>query len=127
MTNGYFSYLYGNTAKNSGNAVYSLLEHNKNAVLLDCGCWSGENTKKFGNIIGTNLLHGIEIIKEKAMEAVKKSGLVQPEVISLREHFGWRSRSASGGSPNQPANFPIGGWTICHTRDLRQCFLRHRR
>ena len=71
MLKSYFSYLYNRTAKNSGSSVYSLLEQNKNSKLLDCGCWNGINTKKFGTIIGTKNLYGIEINKEKAKEAAK--------------------------------------------------------
>lgn len=74
MLRSYFSKLYGNTAKKSGLAAESMLEQNKNAVLLDCGCWDGINTKKFGNIIGTNSLYGIELNKNKANEA-KKNGI----------------------------------------------------
>ncbi|HLC60519.1 MAG TPA: methyltransferase domain-containing protein [Candidatus Nanoarchaeia archaeon] len=71
MLRNYFSNLYENTAKNSGIAAESMLEQYKNAVLLDCGCWDGINTKKFGSIIGTKFLHGIELNKNKALEAQK--------------------------------------------------------
>lgn len=72
MLKGYFSYLYSCTVKSSGLAISSLLEHNENAVVLDCGCWNGSNTKRFGRIIGTDSLYGIEINKSKAIEASKK-------------------------------------------------------
>ena len=74
MLRNYFSNLYENTAKNSGKAVELMLKPDKNAVLLDCGCWDGINTKKFGSIIGTKFLHGIELNKNKAKEA-QKNGL----------------------------------------------------
>lgn len=72
MLKGYFSYLYKNTVKKSQSTFYSLLEVNENAALLDCGCWDGSNTKKYGQLIGTNHLCGIEIHKSKARLASKK-------------------------------------------------------
>jgi len=72
MLKAYFSYLYRNTEKSYTSSIYSLLQHDKNAKLLDCGCWDGINTRKFGGAIGTNFLFGIEINKEKAKEASKK-------------------------------------------------------
>lgn len=89
MLKGYFSYLYENTAKNSGNAVYSLLEPNKNAALLDCGCWNGVNTKKFGNIVGTNHLYGVEINKAKAKEASKKG--INVEIADLNKRLPYKN------------------------------------
>lgn len=71
MLKSYFSSLYENTAKNSGIAAESMLEPDNKAVLLDCGCWGGINTKKFGGIIGTKFLHGIELNKNKGKEAQK--------------------------------------------------------
>lgn len=72
MLKSYFSYLYENTSINSTNYLYSLLEKNSKAILLDCGCWDGTNTRKFGGIINTTSLYGIEIKKTKAGEAAKK-------------------------------------------------------
>lgn len=89
MLKSYFSYLYENTAKSSGMKLYSLLEHNENAVLLDCGCWDGSNTKKFGNIIGTNSLYGMEINRPKANEALKKG--VKVKAADLNRKFPYRS------------------------------------
>lgn len=89
MLKGYFSYLYESTAKSSGKALCALLEKNKNAVLLDCGCWDGINTKKFGNFIGTNSLYGIEIDKAKAKEASKKG--IKTEICSLNEKLPYKN------------------------------------
>ena len=89
MLKDYFSYLYENTAKSSGSAVYSLLEQNKDAVLLDCGCWNGVNTKKFGNIVGTNFLYGIEIDKEKTKEAIKKG--IKVNICNLNEKLPYKN------------------------------------
>lgn len=89
MLKGYFSYLYGRTAKSSGEALCALLEKNKDAILLDCGCWDGINTKKFGNFIGTNSLYGIEIDKAKAKEASKNG--VKTEICSLNERLPYKN------------------------------------
>ena len=72
MLKGYFSCLYEHTVKSSGAAVYALLEQNKNAKLLDCGCWNGINTKKLGGMIGAKYLYGIEIVRAKAAQASKQ-------------------------------------------------------
>ncbi|MBI2651235.1 methyltransferase domain-containing protein [Candidatus Woesearchaeota archaeon] len=85
MLKGYFSYLYKNTEEEYKNSLHSLLEKNRNAKLLDCGCWDGNNTKKFGSFIGTNLLYGIEINKQKAMQALKNS--VKVKVSDLNKSF----------------------------------------
>lgn len=88
MLKSYFSYLYSNTAKSSGLALHTLLEHNKNAVMLDCGCWDGANTKKFGNIVGTNAIYGIEFDKAKAKDAAKKG--VTVKIADLNKRLPYR-------------------------------------
>ena len=85
MFKSYLSYLYNDTAKNSTRAVYNLLEKNKNAVLLDCGCWDGTDTIRAGNIIGTKNLYGIEVSREKAKEASKKG--VKAKISDLNKKF----------------------------------------
>lgn len=77
MIKRYFSYLYQNTAKNSTKCLLSLLEFNPKAKLLDCGCWDGKNTLKYGNSIGTKKLYGIEVYKPKVKEARKKGIIVK--------------------------------------------------
>lgn len=91
MLKNYFSYLYENTAKNSGMELYSILEHNENAVLLDCGCWDGTNTKKFGDVIGANLLYGIEVNKLKAKEAAKNG--INVKISDLNQKFPYKNNS----------------------------------
>ncbi len=89
MLKSYFSYLYEHTAKSSGETVYALLEQNKNAILLDCGCWDGVNTKKFGNAIGTKHLYGTEFDKVKAKEAAKKE--IKVTVNNLNEKLPYKN------------------------------------
>ena len=91
MLRGYFSRLYRNTAESSGIAADSMLEQNKNAALLDCGCWDGINTKKFGKITGTESLHGIEISKT---QAAKASGIgIKVKISDLNNKFPYKNNS----------------------------------
>ena len=77
MMQRYYSYLYQNTVKNSREYFMSLLEKNPKAKLLDCGCWDGSNTLKYGSYIGTNNLYGVEIWKPKVKEAKAKGVIVK--------------------------------------------------
>src|SRR3989338_1611423 len=88
MLRNYFSYLYENTAKNSGTAAESMLEQDDKAILLDCGCWDGINTKKFSSIIGTKFLHGIELNKNQAKEAQKKGIKVKSADLNRKRPYG---------------------------------------
>lgn len=89
MLKGYFSYLYENTAKNSGLALRRMLEKDPKANLLDCGCWDGINTKKLGDIVGTKNLYGIELNRNKAKEASKKG--INVKIIDLNKKFDYPS------------------------------------
>lgn len=91
MLKKYFSYLYESTAKESGISAESLLEHDENARLLDCGCWDGSNTKKFGGIVGTASLYGIEFNKLKAKEAASKG--VKVKIADLNKRLLYRNDS----------------------------------
>ena len=88
MLKSYFSYLYKNTVKDYGSTFYLLLRQNKNARLLDCGCWDGTNTKRYGKIVGTNFLYGLEINKKKAEEASKKG--VNVKILDLNQKFPYK-------------------------------------
>jgi ubiquinone/menaquinone biosynthesis C-methylase UbiE len=88
MLKAYFSYLYRNTVKDYGSTFYSLFKHNKNAKLLDCGCWDGNNTKKYGKTIGTNFLYGLEINKQKAKEASQKG--IKVKTSNLNQKFPYK-------------------------------------
>lgn len=89
MLKSYFSYLYENTSINSTKCLYSLLEKDSKAILLDCGCWDGINTKKFGSIINAAKLYGIEIDRAKADEAAKKGIMVK--ISDLNKKFPFES------------------------------------
>ena len=77
MLKKYFSYLYDKTAEKSSNCLFSLLEPNKNASLMDCGCWDGENTKKYANAVNAKHVYGIEIDRQKSKEASAKGVIVR--------------------------------------------------
>jgi len=49
-----------------------MLEFNTKAKLLDCGCWDGVHTTKYGELIGSKYLYGIETYIPKVKEANKK-------------------------------------------------------
>jgi len=85
MLKNYFSYLYNNTEKEYISNFYSLFEKHHNAKILDCGCWDGINTKKIGELIGTNFLYGMEINKKKAKDASKNG--INARVSDLNKRF----------------------------------------
>lgn len=89
MLKSYFSYLYKNTERGYESDLYALFEYNENVKLLDCGCWDGTNTKKFGDATGTNLLFGIEINKRKAEEASKKG--IKVKISDLNQKFPYKN------------------------------------
>ena len=89
MLKRYFSYLYQNTSTNSTEYLHSLLEKNSKALLLDCGCWDGVNTKKFGDIVGTKRLYGIELSQNKSREAAKRG--IKAKISDLNKRFEYPS------------------------------------
>ena len=72
MIKSYFSYLYKNIILDCRKYMPTLFEHNPKAKLLDCGCWDGKNTIKYGNLVGTKNLYGVEIHGKSLIEAKKK-------------------------------------------------------
>ncbi len=89
MLSSYFSYLYDYTVRSYSLAFESFLEYDKNAFLLDCGCWNGVNTKKFGSIISSNYLYGIEIDKSKVKEASKKG--IKVKICDLNNELPYKN------------------------------------
>ena len=87
----YLSYLYSRTAEDSTRYFLSLFESKPDAKVLDCGCWDGANTLKYGKIIGTKEVYGIEIDKLKAKEAEKKG--VKVKVGNLNEKLPFQSNA----------------------------------
>lgn len=91
MIKKYLSYLYNRTAEDSTRYFLSLFESKPGAKVLDCGCWDGANTLKYGKIIGTKEVYGIEINKLKAKEAEKKG--VKVKVGNLNEKLPFQSNA----------------------------------
>lgn len=91
MIKKYLSYLYNRTAEDSTRYFLSLFEPKPGAKVLDCGCWDGANTLKYGKIIGAKEVYGIEINKLKAKEAEKKG--VRVKVGNLNEKLPFQSNS----------------------------------
>ena len=89
MLKRYFSYLYQSTSVNSTKYLHFLLEKNDKALLLDCGCWDGINTRKFGDIVGTKNLYGIELNKSKAKKASTKG--IKVKISDLNKRFEYHS------------------------------------
>jgi len=54
--------------------ILSLLEQDKNCLLLDLGCDRGSFTQELGKRIGTTQLYGIEIVEE-SIEQAKQKGI----------------------------------------------------
>ncbi len=52
--------------------IYTLLEENPDAKLLDCGCNDGFMTKAWGDRIGTSHLYGVEVVLSLAEEAQRR-------------------------------------------------------
>src|SRR3989344_5811023 len=77
MLKKYFSFLYKDVSRRSGIELEKFLGRDENCRMLDCGCWDGINTRKFGKILDTKQLYGIEIVKSKAKEAEKNGVIVK--------------------------------------------------
>lgn len=68
--------MYNDWGYQSENAVFSMLEKNKEASLLDLGCGDGKFTKKVAKIINTKKISAIESLKVKiAKFDIKNSNL----------------------------------------------------
>lgn len=109
MLKRYFSYLYQDTAKNSTNYLLSILEFEPNAKLLDCGCWDGTNTLRYGARVGSKNLYGIEIYKPKVKSAIKKGVKVKLGNLDKRLPF-----------PDQSFDVVVGYHVIEHLINVRR-------
>lgn len=73
--------------------ILSLLEEDRNAKILDCGCSSGAFTLKVAEIIGTRETHGIDIAKEGVVEA--KARGIEAQQGDLNEKLPFEDESFS--------------------------------
>ena len=85
MLKSYLKYLYGDVVKDYRKYFYEFIEEDKDAFVLDCGCWDGKNTLKYGKKAGTKNLYGIELEKNKAEIAGKKG--INTQASDLNSKF----------------------------------------
>jgi len=63
LTKLYFKKLYNDTVHQYSIRLFSLLEHNPKAKILDLGCWDGSNALKFSKRIGSKNLLGVDTVQ----------------------------------------------------------------
>ena len=68
------SYLVGQVTLEYREVIFSLLEKNPDAKLLDCGCGNGEVTLSVAERIGTSRIYGIDIV-EGNIDKAKANGI----------------------------------------------------
>ncbi len=83
----YLQRLYNKTEKNNEVNIFSLLEFNPNAVLLDCGCGDGEFTLRVASKIGTQDIFGIEIVEDLVYKAKQRGAIVKQADLNRRFPF----------------------------------------
>jgi len=75
----------------NGKNILSLLEKNSDAKLLDLGCDDGKWTMQVCDVIGTNKVYAIEIIKKRADLAEKKG--IKIKIGNLNSKFPFKSNT----------------------------------
>jgi len=68
-----YYWYYG--ASDSWRAIFSLLERNDGASLLDLGCGDGSSTMLVAERIGTSKVYGIDLDEENTMRARERESL----------------------------------------------------
>lgn len=76
-------------AYNSRN-IYSMLEKNSKARLLDLGCFEGELTVKLGAYVGTNKLYGVDI-EPSVLRKAKQRG-IQVKICDVGKKFPYTNK-----------------------------------
>jgi len=69
----YYQYLWSNAENDNKNNIYRLLESHSGAVLLDCGCDTGEFTVEIARRVGTNVVYGIDVVPKRYEQAMARS------------------------------------------------------
>lgn len=87
----YLQTLYNKAVKNSEDNIFSLLEYNSKAILLDCGCSDGGTTLKFATKIGTQNIFGMEVVKELIDKARKRE--INVRQADLNDIFPFKNES----------------------------------
>src|SRR3989344_2258954 len=72
MFKNYLIKLHQKSFKENEMNIFSLLDKNPNAKLLDLGCDEGSFTLRLANKIGTKQIYGIDIVDERIKESKEK-------------------------------------------------------
>jgi SAM-dependent methyltransferase len=87
----YFSYLYRGVVRNYEKSLFSSLEKNPKALLVDMGCWDGGNSIKYAQITGSKVI-GLDVV-ESAARAAKQKG-IDARVADLNKAIPLKDSSA---------------------------------
>lgn len=69
----YLKQLYDNGYAQNKDELLNQLEENRNARILDIGCYDGSFSRRVGDKVGSNNVFGIELVKEHAAIAHKNN------------------------------------------------------
>lgn len=87
MLKRYLQTLWGRAEKANCHNIFSMLEHNPNAALLDCGCADGELTLKIASKIGSKNIFGVEIVDDLIRKAKQKGISVKQADLNSKLPF----------------------------------------
>ena len=82
---------YAENEKECKKEILKLIEYSPRAVILDCGCWTGEFTLKLSENLGTKKINGIEIDKNAAKKARERG--IKVFCMNLNKKFPLKSNS----------------------------------
>lgn len=85
----YLFYIWEDSVKELISNIFSSLEENSSAILLDCGCDEGDFTMEVTKQIKAKKVYGIDIIKERYIKAEEKDVIVK--CGNLNEPFAFES------------------------------------
>lgn len=71
---GFLTKMFNRALEGNSHNIYSMLERNPDARLLDLGCFEGAFTVKLGDFVGTKNLYGVDIVPAVLRKA-KKCGI----------------------------------------------------
>jgi len=83
LAKGYMKCLYDSVVRDYTKKLFSLLEKNPDAVLVDAGCADGTNTVAYGKAIGTSRMVGLEVVESAAKAASKKG--IKAAIVDLNK------------------------------------------
>jgi 2-polyprenyl-3-methyl-5-hydroxy-6-metoxy-1,4-benzoquinol methylase len=83
----YLQKLYKKAEEMNLRNIFSLLEKNSDAKILDLGCDNGELTLKIAEKIGTKQIFGVEIVEEEKLKAEKIGIIVKKFDLNSKFDF----------------------------------------